>query len=90
MNASKIFRFGRHDLTVYGTGYYGFAYQPGLIPIDTYVPGDTIDSRQSEETASGALILNDIWHVTAHSHGFSSPRPTAITRWMSARISATA
>ena len=34
-NVSKVFQFGQHDLTVYGTGYYGFAYQPGLIPIDT-------------------------------------------------------
>ena len=43
---------------------YGSAYQPGLIPIDTRVPGDTIDSRQREETSNGALILNDVWHVT--------------------------
>jgi hypothetical protein len=66
-NISKVFTFGRHDLTVYGIGYYGFAYQPGLIPIDTYVPGDTIDSRQREETSNGALILNDVWHITPHS-----------------------
>jgi hypothetical protein len=63
-NVSKVLDFGKHELTVYGIGYYGDAFQPGLIPIDTQVPNDTIDSRQREETSNGALIFNDIWHVT--------------------------
>jgi hypothetical protein len=63
-NASKVSRFGNHDLTVYGIGYYGFAYQPGLIPIDVSVPNDTIDARQQEETSNGALIVNDVWHLS--------------------------
>jgi len=63
-NVSKVFNFGKHELTAYGIGYYGFAYQPGLIPIDTNVPDDTYDSRQREETSHGGLILNDVWHVT--------------------------
>ncbi len=63
-NVSKVFTFGKHELTVYGIGYYGFAFQPGLIPIDTNVPNDTIDSRQREETSNGALIFNDVWHLT--------------------------
>ncbi|HLN02826.1 MAG TPA: carboxypeptidase-like regulatory domain-containing protein [Bryobacteraceae bacterium] len=66
-NVSKVFTFGRHDLAVYGIGYYGFAYQPGLIPTDTNVPGDTIDPRQREETSNGAVILNDVWHLTDQS-----------------------
>ena len=65
-NVSKAFTLGKHDLTVYGIGYYGFAYQPGLIPIDASVPDDTTDSRQREETSNGALILNDVWHLTSH------------------------
>jgi Carboxypeptidase regulatory-like domain len=65
-NVSKVFNFGKHELTVYGIGYYGFAYQPGLIPIDTHVANDTIDARQREETSNGAVILNDVWHVTEH------------------------
>ena len=65
-NVSKVFNFGKHELTAYGIGYYGFAYQPGSIPTDTYVPNDTYDSRQREETSHGALILNDVWHVTEH------------------------
>ncbi len=63
-NVSKVFDFGKHELTVYGIGYYGFAYQPGLIPIDTHVAGDTIDDRQREETSNGAVIFNDVWHLT--------------------------
>jgi hypothetical protein len=63
-NVSRVFDFGKHELTVYGIGYYGFAYQPGLIPIDTHVAGDTIDARQREETSNGAVIFNDLWHLT--------------------------
>jgi hypothetical protein len=65
-NVSKVFDFGRHELTVYGIGYYGFAYQPGLIPIDTHVAGNTVDARQREETSNGAIILNDVWRLTDH------------------------
>lgn len=64
-NLSKVFNFGSNELTVYGIGYHGFAYQPGLIPIGTVVPDSTIDKRQQEDTSNGALIFNDIWHVTA-------------------------
>jgi hypothetical protein len=63
-NVSKVFDFGRHELTVYGIGYYGFAYQPGLIPINTHVSDDTVDPRQREETSNGAAIFNDIWRLT--------------------------
>ena len=63
-NISKVFTFGKHDLTVYGIGYYGKSFQPGLIPIGVKTPDDTYDSRQQEETANGSLILNDIWHLT--------------------------
>ncbi len=65
-NVSKVLTFGKHTLTVYGTGYYGFAFQPGLVPIDRKVPDDTIDARQNEETSNGALVFNDVWQVTEH------------------------
>lgn len=64
-NISKVFSIGKHDLTVYGFGYYGGSFQPGLIPIDAPVANDTIDARQREETSTGALILNDVWHLNA-------------------------
>lgn len=63
-NLSKVFRFGRHDLTVYGLGYFGTSFQPGLIPIDAPTPNDTIDARQHEQTANGVVIFNDVWRVT--------------------------
>jgi len=62
-NISKVFNFGSHELTVYGIGYYGTAFQPGLIPIDTPTPNDTIDPRQHEETSNGTVIFNDVWHL---------------------------
>ncbi len=65
-NISKVFNFGKHDLSVYGIGYYGTAFQPSLIPIYTPTPDDTIDPRQHEETSNGALIFNDVWHLTDH------------------------
>jgi len=65
-NISKVFDLGKHELTVCGIGYYGTAFQPGLIPIDTPVPNDTIDARQHEETSNGAIIFNDVWHLTDH------------------------
>lgn len=64
-NLYKIFESNSHQLTVYGIGYYGFAYQPGLIPIDTNTSDDTIDQRQQEETSNGTLVFNDIWQATA-------------------------
>jgi len=63
-NISKVFNFGNHELTVYGIGYYGTAFQPGLIPIDTPTPDDTVDARQHEETSNGTVIFNDLWHLT--------------------------
>ncbi len=65
-NVSKIFSFGKHELTIYGIGYYGTAFQPGLVPIDVPTPNDTIDPRQHEETSNGAIILNDVWHLDEH------------------------
>lgn len=65
-NISKVFTFGKHELTAYGIGYYGTAFQPGLIPIDIKVPDATIDPRQHEETSNGAVIVNDVWHLTNH------------------------
>ena len=65
-NVSKVLTFGRHELSVYGLGYYGTAFQPGLIPIDRPVPDDTVDPRQHEETSNGAVILNDVWRLTDH------------------------
>ena len=50
LNGLRQFNFGSHQLTLFGIGYYGFSYVPGLIPIDVPVPGDTIDNRQLDIT----------------------------------------
>jgi Carboxypeptidase regulatory-like domain len=63
-NISKGFTLGHHELTLYGIGYYGGSFQPGLIPIDAPTPGDTIDPRQHEETSNGAVIFNDVWQLS--------------------------
>ena len=50
LNGLRQFTLGRHELTLFGIGYYGFSYVPGLIPINVPVPGDTIDNRQLDRT----------------------------------------
>jgi hypothetical protein len=67
VNASRVFTLGNHDLTVYGIGYHGFSFLPGLIPIDTAVPNDTYDTRQREEASSGIAVVNDVWHLSPQS-----------------------
>jgi Carboxypeptidase regulatory-like domain len=65
-NISKVFTFGKHELTIYGIGYYGTAFQPGLIPIGVATPDDTVDARQHEETSNGTVIFNDVWQLSDH------------------------
>jgi hypothetical protein len=47
-NAFRVFDFGKHDLTLFAIGYYGFSFVPGLIPINVPNLQDTIDPRQQE------------------------------------------
>jgi hypothetical protein len=63
-NISKVFNFGKHELTIYGIGYYGTSFQPGLIPIGVVTPDETIDARQHEETSNGTVIFNDVWQLS--------------------------
>ncbi len=65
-NVSKVFNFGKHELTAYGIAYYGAAFQPGLIPVGVPTPDDTYDARQHEATSNGTVILNDIWQLAPH------------------------
>ena len=50
LNGQREYHLGCHDLTLFGIGDYGFSYIPGMIPIGTPVPGDTIDNRQRDIT----------------------------------------
>ena len=63
LNGLRRFDFGRHQLTLFGIGYYGSSYVPGLIPIGAPVPGDTIDSRQLDYTHNALIVANDLWKL---------------------------
>jgi len=63
LNGFRVFGVGRHQLTIFGIGYYGFSYVPGLIPIHVPVPGDTIDDRQSDTTHNILLVATDNWKL---------------------------
>jgi uncharacterized protein involved in tellurium resistance len=71
-NGERLFHVGKHRLTLFGIGYYGFSYVPGLVPIfplnsaDANFPnyGDTIDPRQKDQTHTALVALNDIWQLS--------------------------
>lgn len=64
LNGAREFKLGRHQLTVFGLGYYGFSFVPGLIPIDFSVPNDTIDNRQLDRTHNFLAVVTDNWKLT--------------------------
>src|ERR1700685_2468804 len=72
LNGERVFHVGQHQLTLFGIGYYGFSYVPGLVPIfspnsaDANFPnyGDTIDPRQKDQTHTALVALNDVWQFS--------------------------
>jgi hypothetical protein len=64
LNGFREYRLGHHDLSLFGIGYYGFSYLPGLIPINTPVQGDTIDNRQRDITHTVLFIASDNWKLS--------------------------
>ena len=72
-NGERLFEFGAHRLTLFGIGYYGQSYLPGLVPIvssnasDIDFPnyGDTIDPREKDQTHTALLALNDAWRLSS-------------------------
>jgi hypothetical protein len=63
LNGLRQFSFRRHQLTLFGGGYYGFSYVSGLIPINIPVPGDTIDNRQLDATHNVLVVATDNWKL---------------------------
>lgn len=63
LNGFREFDIGKHHLTLFGVGYYGFSFVPGLVPIDVPNLRDTIDPRQQDQTHTTELALNDIWNL---------------------------
>jgi hypothetical protein len=64
LNGSREFKAGRHQLTLFGLGYYGFSFVPGLIPIGFPVPNDTIDNRQLDRTRNFLALATDNWKLS--------------------------
>ena len=64
LNGLRQFNFGNHQLTLFGIGYSGFSYIPGLIPINVPVSGDTIDNRQLDRTHTFLLVATDNWKLS--------------------------
>jgi hypothetical protein len=68
LNGQRVFRVAQHRVTLFGIGYYGFSYVPGLVPIapNSDLPnfGDTIDPRQKDQTHTALVAVNDVWHLT--------------------------
>jgi hypothetical protein len=67
LNAIKGWTLGAHRLTLLFLGYYGTSKVPGLVPINVPNLHDTIDPRQKDQTHTGAIALNDVWHLTPDS-----------------------
>lgn len=65
INGERSFTLGRHQLTLFGAGYYGFSHLPGLVPINVPVPGDTIDPRQQDLTHTSLFVASDTWQISA-------------------------
>ncbi len=71
-NGQRVFHAGEHQLTLFGIGYYGFSYVPGLVPIFAFNQwdnnyqnlGDTIDPRQKDQTHMALVALNDVWQIS--------------------------
>jgi hypothetical protein len=72
-NGERAFHIGQNRLTLFGIGYYGFSYVPGLVPIfspnanDANFPnvGDSIDPRQKDQTHTALVALNDVWQLSS-------------------------
>jgi hypothetical protein len=67
VNGFREFKMGNNQLTLFGIGYYGFSYVPGLIPILVPVSDDTIDNRQSDTTHNVLVMATDNWRLSEQS-----------------------
>jgi hypothetical protein len=63
INAVKTWRVGAHELSLLFIGYYGQSKIPGLVPINSGGLHDTIDPRQRDQTHTGEVAVNDVWHL---------------------------
>lgn len=66
-NGYRVWDLGAHRLTLFGIGYFGKSMVPGLAPIHVAGLGDTIDPRQRDQTHTGLIALDDVWHLSSTS-----------------------
>jgi hypothetical protein len=64
LNAFRVFDWRKHQITVFGAGYYGQSRIPGLVPVDVPNLHDTIDPRQRDQTHTAEIAVNDVWQVS--------------------------
>jgi Carboxypeptidase regulatory-like domain len=64
LNGYRAWSPGKHELAIYGAAYYGFSRIPGLIPLDTPVPEETIDNRQADLTHTTIALITDQWQLS--------------------------
>ena len=65
VNGLRTWRPGAHEITLFGIGYYGQSFVPGLVPIGVPDLHDTIDPRQKDQTHTGEIAVNDNWRLTS-------------------------
>lgn len=63
VNALKNWELGSHKLSTLFLGYYGQSKIPGLVPLAVSNLHDTIDNRQRDQTHTGLIAANDVWHL---------------------------
>jgi len=64
-NGFRAYDLGNHELTLFGIGYYGFSYVPGLTPLNMPELRDTIDPRQKDQTHTAEFAANDVWKLSS-------------------------
>ncbi len=63
VNGYREWNAGAHEITLFGIGYYGASYLPGLVPLGIAGLRDTIDPRQKDQTHTGEVAVNDDWRL---------------------------
>ncbi len=64
LNGYRVFDLGAHELTLFGIGYYGSSFLPGLTPLGLSNLHDTIDFRQKDQTHTCEIAANDLWKLS--------------------------
>lgn len=63
-NAQRVSDPGKHNITLFSLGYWGKSYEGNLVPIGHGVQlGDTVDSRQFDQTHSTIQAVDDLWRL---------------------------